>query len=136
MSVHSNQESGKKVVRLAAQFLGDVAETQQFDPAAAILQGGNHLQEIAIPRYQQYQVEFLRLDHGVDRHVQVRVGVERGKRRDVRVRQVAHVDREGFHGRGSGGQLRLAPALVGICIVRAERRRLDGCAHIRVLQCY
>ena len=53
----------------------DVLEADQLHPTALILQGIHHLNEVPIAGDQQHLVQFVGLEHGVHRHIQVGVGL-------------------------------------------------------------
>jgi hypothetical protein len=68
-----DQEARPEGIDLLLQLPRDVLETDQLHPAAAILQRVDHLQEVAVAGDQDDLLEFLGLEHGVHRHVEIGV---------------------------------------------------------------
>ena len=62
-------------VHLLLKLAGDILEADELHPAAIVLQGIDHLQEVAVAGDQQDLVELAGLKHGVHRHVEIGVGL-------------------------------------------------------------
>src|SRR3989442_1109773 len=68
-----HQVPGEKLVRLPAQVARHVVERDDFDPAAPVLQRTDDLDEIAVAGAEHDAIEMLRLQQGIDRHVEIGV---------------------------------------------------------------